>query len=95
MNLNLASAVHLYTLTPPIPRRRRRRQAQAVSLGAKGPLGSSGDAALKPALRTLVRGLERADGGQAEALWVLYLTLFVFLPGKREDALGMAEHALE
>lgn len=63
--------------------------------GASGPMGSVDQAAIKPALRTFVRPLERAEGEQAEALWLLYLRLFSFLPGKSEDALGMAEFALE
>lgn len=58
-------------------------------------MGRLDQGAIKPALRTLVQPLERAEGGQAEALWLFYLTLFAFLPGKSEDALGMAEYALE
>lgn len=58
-------------------------------------MGSLDQAAIKPALRTLIQPLERAEGGQAEALWLLYLRLFAFLPGKGDDALGMAEYALE
>lgn len=58
-------------------------------------MGNLDQAAIKPALRTFVQPLERAEGGQAEALWLLYLRLFGFLPGKGDDALGMAEYALE
>lgn len=65
---------------------------QAVARGRDGPLGNADHAALKPALRTLVRGLER---GQAETLWILYLRLFAILPGKEIEAIGMVEHALE
>ncbi|CAM9394578.1 unnamed protein product [Scytosiphon promiscuus] len=68
---------------------------EGVARGASGPMGSTDQAAIKPALRTFVRPLERAEGEQAEALWLLYLRLFSFLPGKSEDALGMAEFALE
>ncbi|CAN0436043.1 unnamed protein product [Ectocarpus sp. 12 AP-2014] len=66
-----------------------------VACGASGPMGSVDQAAIKSTLRTFVRPLERAEGGQAEVLWLLYLRLFAFLPGKSEDALGMAEYALE
>ncbi|CAM9390018.1 unnamed protein product [Pylaiella littoralis] len=66
-----------------------------VARGVGGPMGSADRAAIKAALRTFVQPLERAEGGQAEALWLLYLRLFAFLPGKSEDALGMAEYALE
>ncbi|CBN75469.1 Hypothetical leucine rich repeat protein [Ectocarpus siliculosus] len=66
-----------------------------VACGASGPMGSVDQAAIKTALRTFVQPLERAEGGQAEVLWLLYLRLFAFLPGKSEDALGMAEYALE
>ncbi|CAM9713809.1 unnamed protein product, partial [Ectocarpus fasciculatus] len=66
-----------------------------VACGASGPMGSVDEAAIKSALRTFVRPLERAEGGQAEVLWLLYLRLFAFLSGKSEDALGMAEYALE
>ncbi|CAB1111808.1 unnamed protein product [Ectocarpus sp. CCAP 1310/34] len=66
-----------------------------VACGASGPMGSVDQAAVKSALRTFVRPLERADGAQAEVLWLLYLRLFAFLPGKSDDALGMAEYALE
>ena len=69
-----------------------RVESQAVARGSSGPLGNVDHAALKPALRALVRGLER---GQAEALWILYLRLFAILPGKGEEALSMAEHAVE
>ncbi|CAM9662570.1 unnamed protein product, partial [Hapterophycus canaliculatus] len=58
-------------------------------------MGSMDQASIKPALRTFVRPLERAEGQEAEALWLLYLRLFSFLPGKSADALGMAEFALE
>lgn len=68
---------------------------QAVARGASGPVGSLDQAAIKPALRTFVQPLERAERGQAEALWLLYIRLFAFLPGKGDDTLGMAEHALE
>ncbi|CAM9407342.1 unnamed protein product, partial [Ectocarpus sp. 8 AP-2014] len=66
-----------------------------VAGGASGPMGSVDQAAIKSALRAFVRPLERAEGGQAEVLWLLYLRLFAFLPGKSEDALGMAEYARE
>lgn len=66
-----------------------------VARGADGPLGNADDAAIKPALRAFVRGLERVEPGQGEALWLCYLRLFALLPGKMEDAMGMVEHALE
>ncbi|CAM9281098.1 unnamed protein product, partial [Ectocarpus sp. 13 AM-2016] len=69
--------------------------ASDVACGASGPMGSVDQAAIKSALRTFVRPLERAEGGHAEVLWLLYLRVFDFLPGKSEDALGMAEYALE
>lgn len=68
---------------------------KAVARGVGGTLRDVGDAALKPALRTFVRALERAARGQGEALWLLYLRLFALLPGKNEDAVSMVEHALE
>lgn len=68
---------------------------QAVARGVNGPMGSVDPAAIKAALRTFVQPLERMEGRQAEVLWLLYLRLFAFLPGKSEDALGMAEYALE
>lgn len=68
---------------------------QVLKRGVKGPLGHADDASLKPALRALVRGLERSEQGKAEELWSMYLTLFALLPRLSVDALGMAEDALE
>lgn len=68
---------------------------QAVFGDTNESPASGGDKGLKPALRTLARGLERCERGQREPLWVLYLALFIRLPGKGKEALSMAEEALE
>lgn len=68
---------------------------QAATRGLRGPNEMGDDAALKPALRVLVKGIEKCEQGQAEELWALYLTLYALVPGFAADALSMAEEAIE
>lgn len=56
---------------------------------------STDDAVLKPALRVIVKGLEKCEQGQAEELWALYLTLYALVPGFSADAVDMAEEQIE
>lgn len=66
------------------------------NIGKAPPGTQASDAALKTALRVLVRGLERSQQGKAEELWMMYLSLFARVPNLGvQELVNMAEDVLE